>query len=104
MPEIAAAGAPRRRRTMIRGPLRLGFALVIALAPGLSAAAPTGAAAVHVAYLDPGAGSYLLQTLVAMLAGVAVAVHLYWAKIKKFLGLSGADADDQKRADRPGDD
>ena len=89
---------------MIRGPLRLGFALTLALAPGLSSAAPTGAAEVNVAYLDPGAGSYVLQTLVAMLAGAAVAIHLYWAKIKKFLGISGADANDEKRADRPDDD
>jgi hypothetical protein len=89
---------------MIRGPFWLGFALAFALVPGLSSAAPTGATAVHVAYLDPGAGSYILQALVAMLAGAAVAIHLYWTKIKKFLGISGADANDEKRADRRGDD
>ena len=89
---------------MIGCPLRLGLALALALAPALSSAAPTGATGVHVAYVDPGAGSYLLQTLVAMLAGAAVAIHLYWTKITKLLGISGTETDDKKRADPPGDD
>jgi hypothetical protein len=89
---------------MDRGRLTLGFALAFALVPALSSAAPTGAGAIQVAYVDPGAGSYILQTLVAMLAGAVVAIHIYWAKIKKLFGFSGTHADDDKRGDRPDDD
>ncbi len=103
-----ASRSPRRRRTMNRRRLALGLALglafALALAPELSSAASSGATAVRVAYVDPGAGSYLLQTLVAMLAGAVVAIHIYWTKIKKLFGLSGTHADDEKRADPPGDD
>lgn len=36
------------------------------------------------AYLDPGAGSFIIQALVATLAGVAVATRAYWSRIKSF--------------------
>ena len=89
---------------MLRGCLELGLVLALVLAPELSAAASSGAAATRAAYVDPGAGSYILQTLVAMLAGTAVAVHLYWTRIKKFFGISGKQRDDEKQATPPDDD
>ena len=38
------------------------------------------------AYLDPGTGSMVFQTIVAALAGVAYAVRLYWGKLRSFFG------------------
>lgn len=37
------------------------------------------------AYLDPGAGSSMLQLLLAGLLGALYATKLYWARIKSFL-------------------
>jgi hypothetical protein len=47
------------------------------------------------AYIDPGSGSFVLQALIAALAGTLVAVNIYWQKIKRFLGLSSDDDDEQ---------
>lgn len=33
-------------------------------------------------YLDPGSGSILVQMVIAALAGVAVAISIFWKKIK----------------------
>lgn len=38
-------------------------------------------------YLDPGAGSLLLQALVGGVASAAVLAKLYWRRAKRFLGL-----------------
>jgi hypothetical protein len=38
------------------------------------------------AYLDPGTGSMILQVLLGGIAGMAVAIKLYW---HKFLAMSG---------------
>jgi hypothetical protein len=35
-------------------------------------------------YLDPGSGSFLLQLLIAGLAGIGIAIASQWAKIKRF--------------------
>jgi hypothetical protein len=77
----------------------LGTVLAIAVAAGAASAAGGVAEGPRLAYLDPGAGSFILQALVAMLAGAIVAVSAYWTKIKNFLGFSKADEDDQ---DAPG--
>jgi hypothetical protein len=37
------------------------------------------------AYLDPGAGSSILQLLLASLLGVLYAIKLYWVRIKTFV-------------------
>jgi hypothetical protein len=37
------------------------------------------------AYIDPGTGSMALQALLAIAAGVAVAVKAYWHRIQLFL-------------------
>lgn len=40
-------------------------------------------AAAH-AYLDPGTGSILVQSLLAGIAGAAAVVSLYWQRLKTF--------------------
>lgn len=51
-------------------------------------------AALTLAYIDPGAGSFVVQALVAMIAGIAVTGRIYWAKIKSMLGIAAAADDD----------
>ena len=34
-------------------------------------------------YLDPGSGSFLLQLLIAGLAGIGIAIGSQWAKIRR---------------------
>jgi hypothetical protein len=41
------------------------------------------------AYLDPGTGSLILQSIIGALAGAMVAVHVYWRRIKSFLTRKG---------------
>ena len=77
----------------------MGTVLAIAVAAGAASAAGGVADGPRLAYLDPGAGSFILQALVAMLAGAIVAINAYWTKIKSFLGFSKADKDDR---DAPG--
>ena len=38
------------------------------------------------AYIDPGSGSMLLQVLLGGIAGVAVAVRMYWHRLRAFFG------------------
>ena len=85
------------------GYCRLMFSLVTVLAIAVAAGAASAAGGVaddpRLAYLDPGSGSFILQALVAMLAGAVVAISAYWTKIKSFLGFSKAAKDDR---DEPG--
>jgi len=37
-------------------------------------------------YLDPGSGSFLIQLLIAGLAGLGIAIGSQWAKLKRFFG------------------
>jgi hypothetical protein len=39
------------------------------------------------AYLDPGSGSMLVQILLAGVAGLAVAIKVFWRRILAFFGL-----------------
>ena len=57
----------------------------------------------QLAYLDPGSGSFLIQALVALVAGVAVALRTYWEKVRSFLGFSGNDSS-KAEIDPPGSD
>jgi hypothetical protein len=41
------------------------------------------------AYLDPGAGSSILQLLLAGLLGVLYVAKLYWVRIKSFVARRG---------------
>jgi hypothetical protein len=81
--------------------------LGLALAPGAASGAAVAPAVegARLAYIDPGSGSFILQALVAMLAGAAVALKAYWGKIKSFLGRSMDKRDDGETARaKPGDD
>lgn len=51
----------------------------------MAVAMPTSSA--H-AYLDPGTGSILLQLLLGGVAGIAVAVRIYWHKLLSLVGAS----------------
>lgn len=46
------------------------------------------------AYLDPASGSLLLQILLGGIAGVAVAVKLYWHKLLGLFGIKKQDHDE----------
>jgi hypothetical protein len=41
-------------------------------------------------YLDPGSGSFLIQLLIAGLAGAGIAIGASWSKIKRFLNKNKA--------------
>lgn len=46
------------------------------------------------AYLDPGTGSFILQTLIAALFGALFVLKSYWVRIKSwFSGRSNTDSD-----------
>jgi len=36
------------------------------------------------AYLDPGTGSYILQIILAALAGLGFTIKIYWTKVRAF--------------------
>lgn len=57
-------------------------ALIIA---GVLTALTLGAAPVQAQYLDPGAGSIIVQAVIAVVVGVAATVKLYWGRISGFL-------------------
>jgi hypothetical protein len=44
------------------------------------------------AYLDPGAGSLILQALAGGIAGAAVVGKLYFARLKRVLGFGRREA------------
>lgn len=50
----------------------VGAALFFFVLPSLPAAA----------YLDPGTGSMILQSIIGILAGALVAIHVFWHRIK----------------------
>lgn len=37
-------------------------------------------------YLDPGSGSFLIQLLIAAIAGLSIAIGANWSKIKRQFG------------------
>jgi len=70
-------------------------ALLVALMLMPALAWASGDRDLSLAYLDPGTGSFIVQALVAALAGVAVTGRLYWTKIKSRLGMGGVSEDDE---------
>jgi hypothetical protein len=52
------------------------------------------------AYLDPGTGSLLLQGVIGAIAGLLVALKLYWTRVKNIFATNRAD--DQNRLDDVG--
>jgi hypothetical protein len=93
-------GNPRRLA------LGIAFAAAVALGPAAAQALAVGAPedAANLAYVDPGSGSFILQALVATLAGVLVAVNAYWRKIKKILGIGASEQDGDAAGSKPSDD
>jgi hypothetical protein len=54
-------------------------------------------------YLDPGSGSFLIQLLIAGLAGAGIAIAVSWAKIKRlFRKNKPVDTDKDEDDDQPG--
>lgn len=55
-------------------------------------------------YLNPGSGSFLLQLLIAGLAGLGIAITASWSKIKRFIKNKKKaetidDEDDEQQSD-----
>ncbi len=50
-------------------------------------------------YLDPGSGSFLLQLLIAGLAGLGIAVGAQWSRIKRWFGKKKAQKEDETQDD-----
>ncbi len=61
----------------------------------MGAAPDSAAQQMHLAYLDPGSGSFMVQALIAALAGVGMAGRRYWTQIKTWLGLQKPSTDDE---------
>jgi hypothetical protein len=51
-------------------------------------------------YLDPGSGSFLIQLLIAGIAGLGIAIGASWSKIKRFINKKKKNAE----TDNDGDD
>ncbi len=80
-------------------PISCAISLLV-IAGVASASSPAGnVVEFQLAYIDPGAGSFLVQALVAMVAGIAVTGRVYWSKIKSILGLASAEEDEDAHAD-----
>ncbi len=89
----------------IRGIRWLAAGLWVGLSAGGASAIGFDSQGPSLAYLDPGAGSFILQALVATIAGAIVAINAYWTRIKRFLGLTEKGEGDSTSAsgsDDPG--
>lgn len=63
-----------------------------------------GAATPARAYLDPGSGSMLLQLVLGGFAGVAVAIRLYWRRLRGRFQPSDRGGEPPDRSARAGAD
>jgi hypothetical protein len=55
-------------------------------------------------YLDPGSGSFLLQLLIAGLAGAGIAIGAQWTRIKKLFSKKGKNVQDENDEDESDDE
>jgi len=55
-------------------------------------------------YLDPGSGSFLIQLLIAAIAGASIAIGANWSKIKRLLGKKKIKAETDEEDDDDDDD
>ena len=59
-------------------------------------------------YLDPGSGSFLIQLLIAGLAGAGIAIAISWGRIKRLfkrnkqVDIDKVDIDKDEDDDHPG--
>ena len=51
------------------------------------------------AYIDPGAGSFVFQTVIAILVGAAVTLKMYWRGIKDYFGRGRSAAESDESGD-----
>lgn len=78
-------------------------ALMAALLP--EAADQPSLAGARFAYIDPGAGSFVFQALVALLAAAGVTMRAYWKSIKAFFDRRTRDRREPDASDTaPGDE
>ena len=56
------------------------------------------------AYLDPGSGSLVIQAVVASLAGIAMVLRTYWARIRTFFGKGSPKGEDAPAVSSSQDD
>ena len=49
------------------------------------------------AYLDPGTGSMILQSILAALLFIGTGIGIFWQKIKDFLGISKKNESKKKQ-------
>jgi hypothetical protein len=55
-------------------------------------------------YLDPGSGSFLIQLLIAAIAGAGIAIAASWSKIKRLLNKNRkVDADNDEDNEQSND-
>ena len=55
---------------------------------------------IHLLYIDPGSGSYLVQVIIAAVLGAALWIKISWQRIKAFLGghkIKSQKDEDQKK-------
>jgi hypothetical protein len=52
------------------------------------------------AYIDPGAGSALIQGLIGIVVAAGVALKLYWHRVMKFLGLKKSTPQEDSKKDQ----
>ena len=52
-------------------------------------------------YLDPGSGSFLIQLIIAAIAGLGIAVGANWSKLKRLIGKNKkkTETDDEENDD-----
>jgi hypothetical protein len=50
-------------------------------------------------YLDPGSGSFLIQLLIAGLAGIGIVIAASWSKIKRLFGKKKAGPQEEEKDD-----
>jgi hypothetical protein len=46
-------------------------------------------------YLDPGSGSFLIQLLIAAIAGLGITIGANWSRLKRLLGKKKIKEDDE---------
>jgi len=75
--------------------LYLGSLAAFAIDPNAARAAALPTTDLRLAYIDPGSGSFVLQALIAAIAGAAVAIKAYWTRIRQLLGIDPAKSEDE---------
>ena len=51
------------------------------------------------AYLDPGSGSFIIQMIIASVAGAAYALKMYWNRIKAYVRGGSVEQDPDQELD-----